>query len=53
MRLVYTSPRRLISFCQGLIEATFKHYGETAEIEMVDKSTDSTGIAEFTIRKTA
>jgi hypothetical protein len=52
MRLVYTSPRRLISFCQGLIEATFKHYGETADIEMVDKSTDSTGIAEFTIRKT-
>ena len=52
MRLVYTSPRRLMAFCHGLIEATFKHYGETAEIEVVDKSTDTTGIVEFTIRKT-
>lgn len=51
MRLVYTSPRRLIAFCHGLIEATFKHYGEKAKITMVDRSTDTTGVAEFTIRR--
>jgi hypothetical protein len=52
LRLVYSSPRRLSAFCHGLIEATLAHYGEQAQIECVDKSTNTTGVAEFTIRRT-
>ena len=53
MQLVYRSPRRLIAFCHGLIEATLKHYGEEATITCVDRSTDEMGIAEFTITRPA
>jgi len=51
--LTYSSPRRLIAFCHGLIEACVKHYGETATIVCTDKSTPETGIAEFVITRTS
>lgn len=51
MVLTYQSRRGLIDFCEGLIEATLAHYGETASIgrEVSDES-DLT-IARFTISR--
>ncbi|MGJ8597552.1 heme NO-binding domain-containing protein [Sulfitobacter sp.] len=32
LSLTYSSPRPLVEFCHGMIEASLKRYGETAEI---------------------
>ncbi len=53
LRMTYRSPQRLISFCHGLIEACISHFGETAEIACVDRSTVDMGVADFTIRRTS
>ena len=53
LKMTYSSPRRLIAFCHGLIEACIAHYGETADIVCTDRSNPSLGIAEFIIRKTS
>lgn len=50
---IYSSPRRLMAFCHGLIEACLEHYNETATIEVEDQSTEELGIARFTLTKTA
>ena len=52
LHMTYSSPRRLIAFCHGLIEACAEHYGETVEISCKDVSTSEMGIAEFMIRRT-
>ncbi len=51
--MTYSSPRRLIAFCHGLIEACLAHYGETASVERTDRSTPELGIADFMIRRAA
>lgn len=33
LEMIYSSPRPLAPFCQGLIEATVEYFNETAEIE--------------------
>ena len=47
--LEYTSKRPLAHFCYGLVEACFTKYGETAEINMNDCSSDGRGHATFHI----
>ncbi len=51
LRMIYSSPRRLMAFCHGLIEACVEYYGEPASVTFVDRSTPSLGIADFTIRQ--
>ncbi len=51
--MIYRSPRKLVAFCHGLIEACMKHYGEAADITCVDRSTPGIAVAEFTIRRRA
>jgi hypothetical protein len=53
LRLVYRSPRPLVPFCRGLIEACLEHFGETAEIVLVDRSSGAGAEAEFTLRRAA
>jgi hypothetical protein len=53
LRLVYRSPRRLGTFCHGMIEACLGYYGETADIIALDQSTPEMGVVEFLIRHTA
>jgi hypothetical protein len=53
LRLVYRSPRPLVPFCLGLIEACLAHFGQTAETVLVDRSTNNGAEAEFTIRLAA
>jgi hypothetical protein len=53
MRFTYRSPRRLIAFCHGMIEACLLNYGETASIVVTDKSTPVLGMAEFLISREA
>lgn len=51
LKMVYRSPRKLIAFCHGLIEACLTHYGETADISCFDRSTADMGVAEFVIKR--
>ena len=53
LRLVYRSPRPLVPFCHGLIEACLEHFDQSAETVLVDRSTSAGGEAEFTIRLAA
>lgn len=50
LRLVYRSPRPLVPFCLGLIEACLAYFEQTAETVLVDRSTPAGAEAEFTIR---
>ncbi len=47
--LTYRSPRMLVDFCHGLIEACLAHYQETADIARLERSDG----ADFTIRRTS
>lgn len=47
--LTYRSGRGLVDFCEGLIEATLAHYGETASISRDVTNDDDVTIAQFTI----
>lgn len=49
LHLVYTSPRPLVHFCHGLIEACLKHFDQAATIELRDNSSREAARAEFTI----
>lgn len=53
LRFIYCSPRQLVPFCRGLIEACLEHFGETAEIVLVDRSSEHGAKAEFTLRRAA
>ncbi|MGB0438917.1 MAG: heme NO-binding domain-containing protein [Paracoccaceae bacterium] len=50
LRMVYSSPRPLMAFCQGLIEACLDHFGQKENITLRNLSTERCTIAEFTIR---
>ncbi|MAI88892.1 heme NO-binding domain-containing protein [Ponticaulis sp.] len=49
MRLTYRSRRGLVDFCEGLIEATLAHYGETASISRTVSTEGHFTVACFTI----
>ena len=49
--LTYRSPRPLVHFCRGLIEACLAHYGETADIRLEDRSEPGASLAVFTIKR--
>jgi hypothetical protein len=49
--MTYSSSRRLIEFCHGLIEGCLEHFGEEASITCTDLSTPELGIAEFRISR--
>ena len=53
--LHYASPRPLVPFCHGLIEACLDHFGETAEISVMPVPAESGGLtkADFVIRHAA
>jgi hypothetical protein len=53
LRLVYSSPRPLVPFCHGLIEACLAHFGQRGETVLVDRSSPAGTEAEFTIRLAA
>lgn len=53
LRMTYRSPRRLVAFCQGLIEACIDHFNETASVACIDRSTAQMGIVDFTITRIA
>lgn len=53
LRLVYRSPRPLVPFCHGLIEACVTHFAQRAEITATDRSTDDGAEAEFIVRLAA
>jgi hypothetical protein len=48
--MTYVSPRPLADFCQGLVEASVTHFGETAGIERTDRNADGLTISDFRIR---
>lgn len=48
--MTYRSPRRLVDFCQGLIEATVENFGEVARITRTDRSDDEMTVCDFNIR---
>ncbi len=50
LRLVYRSPRPLVPFCHGLVEACLEHFGQSADLTLVDRSSPDGTEAEFTIR---
>ena len=50
LELIYTSPRPLAPFCQGLIEGCLSHYGSSAEIASQDRSDATRTRADFMIR---
>ncbi len=49
---VYQSPRGLVDFCQGLIEACLVHFGEQATIARTESRSGSDVVARFVIRRT-
>ena len=51
MIFTYFSPRGLVHFCKGLIEACFGHYGETADIQVEIPDTGPVTKAVFTLRR--
>lgn len=51
MLFTYISDRNLVPFCQGLIEATFEHYGEQAEISVDTMVTTPKTRALFTLKR--
>lgn len=53
LRLVYASPRPLVAFCHGLIEACLTHFEQEAAIEVTDLTGDAAAKAEFTVRPAA
>lgn len=52
LRMTYRSPRRLVAFCKGLIEACIDHFGESATVSCTDRSTANMGIADFVVTRT-
>jgi hypothetical protein len=50
MQMTYRSPRPLADFCHGLIEGCVTHFGETAAIDRIDRSTGEKTETEFRIR---
>jgi hypothetical protein len=47
--LVYRSPRPLVHFCRGLIEACFSYYGEAVDLSVEDYSMPGASLAVFTL----
>jgi len=50
MRLTYTSPRPLVEFWRGIIDAVIAAAGDTAEVTLDDRSVPGRSDAVFTIR---
>ncbi|MCU0909515.1 MAG: heme NO-binding domain-containing protein [Rhodobacteraceae bacterium] len=53
LRLTYRSPRALVPFCHGLIEACLEHLGRTADTMVEDRSAPGQADATFTVRLAA
>ncbi|WP_135075262.1 heme NO-binding domain-containing protein [Terasakiella sp. SH-1] len=53
LRMVYTSVRPFSVLAKGLIEGTLEYYGEQAEVESVNHSTQEESKVEFIIRRTS
>jgi hypothetical protein len=53
LQLTYRSPRALVPFCHGLIEACLDHFGRTAETSVEDRSAPGQADATFTVRLAA
>lgn len=53
LRMTYRSPRPLVAFCHGLIDACIAHYGLTGTTTVEDRSTSDRSEATFTIRVAA
>lgn len=53
LQLTYRSPRALVPFCHGLIEACLDHFGRTAETLVEDRSAPGMADATFTVRLAA
>lgn len=51
MVFIYTSPRGLVDFCHGLIQACLDHYGETADIQVEVSRSDKLTTARFDITR--
>lgn len=49
MRMTYRSPRPLVEFCHGVIEAAARHYGERVEVRVRDVSVPGETRAVFEI----
>lgn len=50
LRLTYRSPRPLVDFCHGLVEACVDHFGTPAQIARRDLVSPGESAAEFTVR---
>lgn len=50
IRMTYRSPRPLVAFCHGLIDACIDHFGQKAAVEVEDRSSGEEALAAFTIR---
>jgi hypothetical protein len=53
LTMTYRSPRPLIAFCHGLIEACLEHFGQRADVSVVDRSGEGLSCAVFEIRTAA
>jgi Heme NO binding. len=49
LRMTYSSPRPLVKFCQGLIEACVEHFDRKAEIEVIHSTDNGRTTADFTV----
>jgi len=49
LELEYTSKNPLAHFCHGLVEGCLENYGQTAQINMTNYSSDGSGHAQFRI----
>ena len=52
LKMVYSSDRPLVPFCQGMIEACVAHFGEPADVSVVQVDAGNDKAAEFSIRLT-
>lgn len=53
MKMIYSSERPLVAFCEGMIEACVAHFGAPAKIERNEYTEDGKFFAEFSIRMEA
>lgn len=50
LKMIYSSERPLVAFCEGMIEACIQHFGTPATIERVERMEDGKFCADFNIK---
>lgn len=50
LKMIYTSERPLVAFCEGMIKACVEHFGRTASISHVDRKQEDKFYADFNIK---